>query len=96
MAVTVTTILAGTSRFIADLESTADADVTSGNIAHGLGAAPLSLFLTALLVEFYLSEPALTTVDATNLVVTLANNVGAGVAGDQMRIECQLPHSLTR
>lgn len=96
MAVTVTTILAGTSRFIADLEATADGDITSGNIAHGLGAIPLSIYLTALLVEFYTSIPALTTVDITNLVVTMSNAGGSGVANDQMRIECSLPHSLIR
>ena len=92
MAVTITTILAGSSRFIADLEATVNADVTSGNIAHGLGVVPLSVYLTALLVEFYPSTPALTTIDTTNLVVTMAN--AGGVGGDQMRIECSLPHSL--
>ncbi len=96
MAVTITTILAGTSRFIADLEATADGDITSGNIAHGLGSIPLSKYLTALLVEFYVSTPAITTLDATNIVVTMSNAGGSGVANDQMRIEVSLPHSLIR
>lgn len=96
MAVTVTTVLAGTSRFIADIESTADADITSGNIAHGLGAIPLSVKLTPLLTEFFTSAPNVSTIDGTNLVVTLANAVGSGVANAQMRIEAELPHSLVR
>ena len=96
MAVTVTPVLAGTSRYICDLEADANADVTSGNIPHGLGAVPLSLILTPLQLEYWTSTPFFATYDNTNLVVTMSAGVGSGGAGNQMRIEAQLPHSLTR
>jgi len=98
MAVTVTTVLAGTSRFICDIAATADGDVTTGNIAHGLGATPLSKYLTMLQVFLITAAPhwALTTLDATNAVCEKAATVGSGVAGDQVRMEVSLPHSLVR
>lgn len=94
-AVTVTTVLAGVTTFIADVEATADADVTTGNIAHGLGAVPQLLTLCPLLqAEAALSQWAITTADATNLVATAANAVGSGGAGNQVRLIASLPHSL--
>lgn len=95
MAVTVTTVLAGVAMFIADVEATADADVTTGNVAHGLGAAPAHVTVTNLLqASAALSAWAVTTIDAVNLVGTASNAVGSGAAGDQVRIAAMLPHSL--
>ena len=93
MAVTLTTILAGTSRHITDIIATAAGDITSGNIAHGLGAIPLSLVLTPLALDFFTKTPFIVTADITNLVVTMVN--AGGVAGPTMRIEAAIPHSLT-
>lgn len=97
MAVTVTTILAGTSRFICDVEATADGDTTTGNVPHGLGAVPLSKHIALVQNFAAAANPgwALTTVDAVNLVGTCSADVGTGVVGDQVRLEVQLPHSLT-
>lgn len=97
MAVTVTTVLAGKTIFIADIEATADADVSSGNIAHGLGAVPLDFSIVNLQqAPAALSAWALTTKDATNLVLTASNAVGSGAAGAQVRIIARLPHSIVK
>ena len=98
MAVTVTIVLAGTSRFIADVTATADADVTTGNIPHGLGATPLSKYLTMTQAFAAAAYPGwcIITLDATNFTVDKANIVGSGVAGVQVRAEVSLPHSLVR
>ena len=98
MAVTVTTILAVTSRFICVIEADADADTTTGNVAHGLGAAPLSKHLCLLQAFVSASDPhwAITTADATNVVAMKDGTAaGSGVANPQVRLELQLPHSLT-
>jgi len=96
MAVTVTPVLAGANIYIADITATADADVTSGNIAHGLGAAPLDISLTPLKAEHYVSTPYVSTKDATNVVVTMSNASGSGVAGAQTRVTIRRPHSLVQ
>ena len=94
-AVTVTTVLAGITTFIADIEATADADVTTGNIAHGLGAVPQVVTLTNLLqASAALSAWAVTTIDATNLVGTASAAAGSGAAGNQVRIMAMVPHTL--
>ena len=98
MAVTVTTVLAGTSRFICDIAATADGDTVTGNIAHGLGAAPLSKHLCMLQVFDLTAAPhwAITSAGATNVEATKDGTaVGSGVADPQVRLEVQLPHSLT-
>lgn len=94
MAVTVTPILAGENMYIADIEATADADVSSGNIAHGLGDAPLDISLVPLQAEHYLSAPYVSTKDATNVVVTMENATNSGVAGAQTRVVIRRPHTL--
>jgi len=95
MAFTVTPILAGRYAFVADIIASADADAASPNIPHGLGVAPVVVALCPLLqVQAGLSLWALTTNDATNLVVTKSVAVGSGAAGAQLRVVALLPHSL--
>ena len=97
MAVTVTVVLAGSSRYICDVEADADVDTTTGNVPHGLGAIPLSASI-ALLQDFAAAANpgwALTTIDITNIVGTCSADVNTGVADPQVRLEVQLPHSLT-
>lgn len=69
------------------IEATADADVASGNIAHGKGFTPDFAIITAILPQGVLKQwswtPAST--DGTNIVFTGANVVGSGVAGAQVR-----------
>lgn len=97
MAFTVTPVFAGVTLFIADIIADADADADSPNIPHGLGAVPLDVTITPLLqVAAGLSLWALTTVDATNLVVTKSVAVGSGVAGAQLRVIARTPHTLVR
>lgn len=87
MAVTVTTISRDADSLVFDVEATADADVSSGNVAHGLGPGiPFKVFLTPLQqAEALLSGWAVTTIDGVNIVLTASAAVGSGVAGDQIR-----------
>lgn len=98
MAVTNTTVLAGTSTFIFDIAATADADVTTGNVAHGLGAIPLDISGVQTLSQAIgaLSAWAVTTVDITNVVCTKLATVGSGSATKQYRVRVSLPHSIVR
>lgn len=91
-----TTILAGVDKRIVDVEATADADTTA-TIPHGLGAAPLEAFVTELQqAQAALSAWAATTIDATNVVLTKSTAVGSGVAGAQIRVVINRPHSIGR
>lgn len=98
MAITVTPVLAGTTKFIADITADADADTVTGNIAHGLGAIPLSACGIQLLSQALtaLSAWALTTLDATNLELTKLASAGSGNAAKQYRVEVSLPHSIVK
>lgn len=95
MTVTATTVLAGSYTFIVDVEADADADTVTGNIAHGLPAAPTELAITALLqAAAALSGWAITTADATNIEATKGTGAGSGTAGNQVRLLARVPHSL--
>lgn len=98
MAVTNTTILAGYTTFIFSITATADADTTTGNVAHGLGATPLDISGVQLISQALtaLSAWAVTTVDATNVVATKLASIGSGNASPQYRIRVSLPHSIVR
>jgi len=97
MAVTNTTVLAGTTTFIVDTLSSANADVTTGNMPHGLGAIPLDVSITPMALAFWSSIPFVATLDATDVVLTLANAVGSGDAVNiQIRTRVSLPHTLVR
>lgn len=72
--------------FIADITSTADADVGPIVIAHGLGSIPLQATLMPIQVEVYTGSPIVTTLDIDNVEITFANAVGSGVAGAQVRV----------
>jgi len=95
MAVTVTAVRTGPTQSIADVEATADADVAAV-FAHGLGAIPEQVFLVPLAAEFYVSTPTVGVVDATNVNIAMANAVGSGAAGNQIRIIAHLPHTIVR
>ncbi len=94
MAVNVTGILAGANTFIADIEITAG-DVTSGNIAHGLGDTPLDFELVFLRLLGYTSTPFFATVDGTNVVLTFSG-AGADAGFDQMRIIVRRPFRMVQ
>lgn len=85
MAVTITETDDAGRRKIFDIEATADADVTA-TIPHELAGAPSRVWLVPMAAEFYTSAPYISTLDATNIVVTMANAVGSGVAGTQIRV----------
>lgn len=96
MAVSNTTVLAGVTLNVTDVEATADADTTA-TIPHGLGAAPLVVILTALAqAAAAVSEWAATTINATNVVLTKGTGVGSGAAGVQVRCIAMLPHTIIR
>lgn len=94
MAVNVTGVLAGANIFIADIEITA-ADVASGNIPHGLGAAPLEVEVTPLRLSCYASTPFFAVYDATNLALTFSG-AGADAGFDQMRVIARRPFRMVQ
>ena len=94
MAVNLTTVLAGTTMSIVDVEATADADDTA-TIPHGLGAAPLVVILTGLQPEAEtLSDWVASTINGTNVILTKQTDANSGVAGAQVRMIAMLPHSI--
>lgn len=85
MAVNLTTVVARGNKRIVDVEATADADTTA-TIPHGMGQIPQNVTLTELLqVAAAISAWAVTTLDATNVVLTKGVGVGSGTAGAQLR-----------
>lgn len=68
------------------IEATADADVASGNIAHGLPFTPDIAFVIPILPQGALKAWAWTraSTGAVNIVFTGNNVVGSGVAGAQV------------
>lgn len=82
--------------------ATADADVSTGNIAHGFldeagaAVAPDFALIMPLLVAGVLKGWAVTTLDATNIALTGQNVVGSGNAGAQIRVVMFRIHGLVR
>lgn len=96
MAVTVTTVLAGYTTFAGTITATADADTTTGNIAHGLGVTPKILGGMQLISQALtaLAAWALTTLGSTNLGFTKLASTGSGNASPQFQFFAMRPHSL--
>lgn len=99
MAFVPTVIYSSKSLFVCDLTFTADTDVTSGNIAHGIkggiggsGVVPeLAYFATggatkATAAAQRLANLAVGSIDATNIVIDKVNAVGAGSAAPLARL----------
>jgi hypothetical protein len=84
--------------YIETVIASADGDTSSGNMAHGLGAAPLFVTATQMLSQALtaLSAWAITTVDGTNLVATKLASTGSGNAGVQLRVVGWVPHTVAR
>ncbi len=95
-AVTVTTIRGGTYSGAWDVEETADADLGSGSITHGLPEAPENATICWLLLEASLSFPFLSTRSSTVLATTSESTAGSGAAGAQYRINASVVHSIDR
>lgn len=98
MAITVTTVLAGTSSHIVDVTATADGDTATPNIIHGLGETPLFLATGMLLVFAATATPgwAFTTVNSTHFILTKNTATGSGNGNPQVRATVMLPHSIIR
>ena len=84
-AVTVTQQVRRNDQVELTIVATADADTTSGNIAHVLGPDPVAI-LIPILAAARISLWILTTRDGTNLVLLKATTAGSGDAGAQLRI----------
>lgn len=69
--------------------ATADADATTGNIAHGLGARPQVTIIPILQAPAAVSAWAATTIDVTNVVLGKGTGVGSGNAGAQVRLRVE-------
>ena len=98
MAITVTpnAALTGENIKVFDIISDADADTTTGNIAHGLGEIPQSVVITPVLAVARLSEWIATTIDATNVVLSKTTATGSGDAAVQVRLVVAREHSMVR
>lgn len=96
MALSSVDIRVDANEFIADITSTADADVGPIVIPHGLASVPLEAVLMPIQVEVYTSAPIITTLDDTNVEITMANAVGSGVAGAQVRVIVRVDPYRTR
>ena len=98
MAVTVTPNLAlsGENTKVYDIISDADANTTTGNIAHGLGQIPQSVVITPVLAAARISAWIATTVDATNVVLGKTTTAGSGNAAVQVRLIVARQHSMVR
>lgn len=93
MAIVITPILAGTDTYIADVAADG-ADTSSGNIAHGLGVAPLEVNICLRTADVAtIASWAATTIDATNVVATRA---AGGAAASTFRVTIKKPHSIGR
>lgn len=91
MAIVITVILAGKDTYIADVAADG-ADVTSGNIAHGLGAVPKEVEIAPRsAAAAAVPRWAATTIDATNIVIT---RDAGGAAAATVRVTAKRPHSI--
>jgi hypothetical protein len=94
MAVTLSTVLAGSTMNIQDVIASADADVTA-TLPHLLVNTPLLVILTQTISQALtaLSAWAATTVNATNVICTKLASTGSGNAGKQLRVVAWAPHT---
>jgi hypothetical protein len=94
MAVTVTAVSPqGTNTKAFTVIATADGDTTA-TIVHGFGVAPFDVSFVPLLAAAYTSVWTVTTIDATNVVLTKGTGAGSGNASPQLRVTLALPHSI--
>lgn len=99
MAVSNSAVVAlGNNLSTCTITATADADTTTGNIAHGKAFTPDFAILTAILPQGELkawSWDAANT-DGTNIVFVGNNVAGSGNAGAQLRVWFGRVHSISR
>jgi hypothetical protein len=93
MAVNLTTVSSSAVKKIVDVEATSDADTTA-TIPHGMASAPKEYQVTMLATAATLSLWRVTTVDATNVVLTKSTTGSSGASGAQIRVTIALPHSI--
>lgn len=95
MAITVTAVSPqGVNTKAWNVIATADADTASPNIPHGFGVAPFLVWVSPRLAAGALSNWFVSTIDATNIVITKGTAVGSGNAGVQAVLYAMPPHSL--
>lgn len=81
------------NRKYVDVEATADADTTA-TIPHLLRTTPTKVWFVPLQLEaVLLSQWIVSTIDATNVVLTKETDAGSGAVGAQIRVYIESPHS---
>ena len=100
MAVTVTLVFQGTNINVSDITATADGDVAA-TVNHGLGGAPLEVYLTPLLSQaltalsaWAVTSPPATGITATQVLLTKLASTGSGNAAKQLRVVSKSPNNL--
>ncbi len=76
--------------------ATADADTTTGAIAHGLPALPELVQIEGIDAAARISGWIVTAKDATNITLGKGVGVGSGAAPAQIRVTLGVLHSLIR
>jgi len=91
-AVSTATVRRTADVFVFDVTATADADTVTASIPHGMGVIP-DVKITQLIIQTVVSAAlwCVTTLDATNLILTKATGVGSGNAGAQLRVYVERP-----
>jgi len=91
-AVSTTNVRRTADEYVFTVTATADADTVTASIPHGMGVIP-EVTLTQLIIQTVVSAAlwTLTTLDATNLVLTKAVGVGSGNASPQLRVCVRRP-----
>lgn len=92
MAVTATAEVAGTYAKSWTIKAVS---VTTVTVAHGFSAAPLAtdVIIMPMNVIWYTLVPIITTIDATNIVLT---TVSDATAVESIRLIVRTPHSIGR
>lgn len=95
MAVTNTFLFDGPTTKVVGVEATADAD-TGTTIPHGLTVEPEIVLIMPAAAEARISDWIFVSKNATNVVLAKTTDAGSGVAGDQLLVFIQRPHSIVR
>jgi hypothetical protein len=90
-AVSTTAVRRTNDEDVFTITSTADADTTTGNIAHAMGCIPEVSITPILQAPAALSLWAATTIDVTNVAFTKGTGAGSGNAAAQVRIRLNRP-----
>jgi hypothetical protein len=93
MAITITPVTGlGAFEYAATVQFGADGDVSSGNIAHGLGVTPKEVYITATALGATVANFSATTINGTNIVIT--KDTGAASTACTIYVVAKVPYGM--